>query len=82
LLHIKDAATRKVLILLIQEPIRDIIFRHAQLQRPRRREELYPCIQDHLVLVVNKIIALLEYQGVLQYSLLSPIIQVAHHIHS
>jgi hypothetical protein len=37
LLHIKDATTQKVLILLLQETKRDIIFRHAQLQTPRRR---------------------------------------------
>jgi hypothetical protein len=68
LLHIKDATTQQVLILLFQETKHDIIFRHAQLQTQRRREELHPCIQARLVSVVNKIIALLEYQGVLQYS--------------
>jgi DNA-binding transcriptional LysR family regulator len=56
LLHIKDATTQEVLILL-QETKTDIIFRHAQLQTQRRREELHPCIQARLVLVVNKIIA-------------------------
>jgi hypothetical protein len=88
LLHIKDATspTRKVLILLLQENKRVTIFHHAQLQTKRRREELHPCIQAHLVSVVNKIIALLEYQGALQksdsLSLLLWIIQVALHSHS
>ncbi len=63
LLHI----TWEVLILLIQETKRDIIFHHAQQQTPIRREELLPQIQA-VVWVVNKIIALLEYQGVRQYS--------------
>jgi hypothetical protein len=68
LLRITDATTRKVLILYLQEIKRDIIYRHAQLQEPRRREELHPCIQAHLISVINKISALLEYQGALQYS--------------
>ncbi len=33
-LHIRDATTQKVLILLLQEIKRDIIFHHAQLQEP------------------------------------------------
>ncbi len=68
LLHVKDATTRKVLILFLQEIKRDIIYRRAQLQEPRRREELHPCIQAHLVSVINKINALLEYQRTLQFS--------------
>jgi hypothetical protein len=68
LLHVKDATTRKVLILLLQELKRDIIYRRAQLQEPRRREELHPRIQAHLVSVINKITSLLEYQGTLQFS--------------
>jgi hypothetical protein len=67
LLHIKDAITRKVLILLLQEIKRDIIYRRAQLQEPRRREELHPRIQAHLISVINKITSLLEYQGTLQF---------------
>jgi hypothetical protein len=58
LLHIKDASTQKVLIILLPETKREIIFRHAQLQIPRRREELLACIQANLVSVVNKINAL------------------------
>jgi hypothetical protein len=42
LLHVKDATTPKVLILFLQEIKRDIIYRRAQLQEPRRREELHP----------------------------------------
>jgi hypothetical protein len=68
LLHIMDATTRKVLILYLQEIKREIIYRHAQLQEPQRREELHPRIQTHLISVINKICALLEYQGTLQYS--------------
>jgi hypothetical protein len=60
LLHIMDATTHKVLILYLQEIKRDIIYRHAQLQEPRRREELHPRIEAHLISVINKICALLE----------------------
>jgi hypothetical protein len=59
LLHIEDASTQKVLIILLPETKRDIIVRHAQLQTSRRREELHDRIQANLVSVVNKIIALL-----------------------
>ncbi len=63
-----------------------VILLQTQLQTPRRRVELLPRIQAHLVLVISKIIALLEYKAVLQYSdslsLLSLIIQVALHAHS
>jgi radical SAM superfamily enzyme len=68
LLHIPDANTRKVLILLLQEIKRDIVYRRAQLQEHRRREELHPRIQAHLVSVINKISSLLEYQGTLQFA--------------
>ncbi len=68
LLHIPDATTRKVLILLLQEIKRDIVYRRAQLQEPRRHEELHPRIQAHLTSVINKISSLLEYQGTLQFT--------------
>ncbi len=69
LLHITDATTWKVLILYLQEIKQDIIYRRAQLQEPHRREELHPRIQAHLISVINnKISALLDYQGALQYS--------------
>jgi hypothetical protein len=68
LLHIPDATTRKVLILLLQEIKRDIIYRRAQLQEPRRREELHPRIQAHLISEINKISSLLEYQGTIQFT--------------
>jgi hypothetical protein len=67
LLHVPDGTTRKVLILFLQEVKRDI-FRRAQLNEPRRREELQPRIQAHLLSVITKIQALLEYQGVLNYT--------------
>jgi hypothetical protein len=68
LLHITDATTRKVLILFLQEIKWDIIYRRAQLQEPHRREELHPHIQAHLISMINKISALLEYQGAVQLS--------------
>jgi hypothetical protein len=68
LLHVPDATTRKVLILFLQEVKRDIIYRRAQLQEPRRKEELHPRIQAHLVFVIKEISALLEYQGALKFS--------------
>jgi hypothetical protein len=68
LLHVPDDTSRKVLILFLQEVKRDIIFRRAQLTEPRRREELQPRIQAHLLSVITKIQALLEYQGVLNYT--------------
>jgi hypothetical protein len=68
LLHIPDATTHKVLILLLQEIKRDIIYRRAQLQEPRRREELHPWIQAHLTSMINKISSLLKYQGTLQFA--------------
>jgi hypothetical protein len=68
LLHITDATTWKVLILFLQEIKRNIVYRQAQLQEPRRREELHPRIQAHLGFVINKVSALLEYQGTLQFS--------------
>jgi hypothetical protein len=60
--------TRKVFILFLQEVKRDIIFRRTQLSEPRCREELRPRIQTHLLSVITKIQALLEYQGVLNYN--------------
>ncbi len=68
LLHIPDATSQKVLILLLQEIKRDIIYRRAQLQEPRRREELHPWIQADLISMINKISSLLEYQGTLQFA--------------
>jgi hypothetical protein len=66
LLHVPDCTTRKVLILLLQEVKRDIS--RAQLAEPRRREELQPRIQAHLLSVISKLQAFLEYQGVLNYT--------------
>jgi hypothetical protein len=65
LLHVKDTTTRNILILFLQKIKQDIIYRRAQLQEPRQREELHPCIQAHLVSLINKVTALLEYQGTL-----------------
>jgi hypothetical protein len=68
LLHVPDGTTRKVPILFLQEIKRDIIFRRAQLAEPRHREELQPRIQAHLLSVISKLQAFLEYQGVLNYT--------------
>jgi hypothetical protein len=68
LLHVPDGTTRKVLILFLLEVKRDIIFHRAQLSEPIRREELQPRIQAHLLSVITEIQALLEYQGVLNYT--------------
>jgi hypothetical protein len=66
--HVPDGTTRKVLILFLEEVKRNIIFCRAQLSEPRRREELQPWIQAHFLSVTTKIQALLEYQGVLNYT--------------
>ncbi len=68
LLHVPDGTTRKILILSLQEIKRDIIFRRAQLAEPRRREELLPRIQAHLLSVISKLQSFLEYQGVLNFT--------------
>ncbi len=44
LLHLQDTKTRKVIILLIQEIKRDIIYLHTQLKYPRRQENLLSTI--------------------------------------
>jgi hypothetical protein len=81
LLHVPDGTTRKVLILFFQEEKRDIIFCRALLSEPRRREELQPRIQAHLLSVITKIQALLEYQGVLNYTDLLTLLQrMAHSV--
>jgi hypothetical protein len=49
----------------LQEIMRNIIYRHAQLTIPRCQEKLHPCIQAHLLSSNKKICTLLEYQGVL-----------------
>jgi hypothetical protein len=51
LLSVQDATTQKNLILLLlQEIKRDIIYRHAQLTTPHHQEELHPRIQAYLQL--------------------------------
>jgi hypothetical protein len=66
-LHLKESNTRQVVIISLQEVKHDIVFRYAQLKDPRRREDLQPRIQAHLLSVAKKIIALLEYQGILLF---------------
>jgi hypothetical protein len=67
LLHVKYNTIRKVLTRFLQEIKQDIVFQHAQLTALHRHEELLARIQAHLLSLVNKIRALLEYQGVLHY---------------
>jgi hypothetical protein len=42
LLHLQDKNTQTVVILFLQEMKYDVFFRHAQLNAPRRQEELQP----------------------------------------
>jgi hypothetical protein len=65
LLQITDDTTQSVLILCLQEVKREI-FPHAQLMIVRKREELQPRIQAHMLSVITKIHAMLRYLGVLQ----------------
>jgi hypothetical protein len=45
----------------------EIFLNTAQLAEPRRREELSPRIQAHLLSVISKLQSFLEYQGVLNF---------------
>ncbi len=67
LLPLLDINTRKVVVLLLQEVKHDIVVWRAQLQVPRRQEELQPRILAHLISAVKKATAIREYQGVLPY---------------
>ncbi len=51
---------------LIQEIKRDIIYRRMQLKQPQRMEVARTRIQAHVLSVIRKLIALLEYQGIIQ----------------
>jgi hypothetical protein len=68
LLHIPDATTRKILNSLSKRDKTRHCLQTSTAKEPQRREELYPRIQAHLVSVIYKISALLEYQGALQFS--------------
>jgi hypothetical protein len=80
LLQITDDTTQRVLILCLQEVKREIIFPHAQLMILRKREELQPRIQAHLLSVINKIHALLRHLGVLRYTDALALLQRRTHI--
>ncbi len=67
LLYLQGSETRKVIILLLQEVKQDIVYQHAHLKNPRLQEELQPRIQAHILSVVKKVTALLEYQSVLSF---------------
>jgi hypothetical protein len=64
LLHLQESNTWKVVIFLPEEVKRDIL---SRMHPSRRQEELQPRIQAHLVSVVKKFTALLEYQGILPF---------------
>jgi hypothetical protein len=65
-LRLMDRQVRNGTLTLIQEIKRDIIYGRMQLKQPQRME--VPCIRiQALVLsVIRKLIALLEYQGIVQ----------------
>jgi hypothetical protein len=55
-----------VVFIFIQEVKRDIFFRRMQIKKPQRQEVLKIRIQAHILPVLQKLTALLEYQGIVQ----------------
>jgi hypothetical protein len=68
LLRINDKLVRNVVLIFIQEVKRDIFFRRMQLKKPQRQEVLMISIQAHILPVLQKLTALLEYQGIVENS--------------
>ena len=66
--HVENATTRTVIILLIQEIKRDIIYRRAQITQPRREPVFPQRIQAHILSSIQKVQSYLEYQGILAYN--------------
>ncbi len=66
LLRISDKLVRCSILVIIQEIKRNIIFRRMQLTEPSRQEVPRLSLQAHLLLVTQKLISLLEYQGIVQ----------------
>jgi hypothetical protein len=67
ILHrINDKLVRNVVLIFIQEVKRDIFFRRMQIKKPQKQEVLKIRIQAHILPVLQKLTALLEYQGIVQ----------------
>jgi hypothetical protein len=66
LLHIKDDTSRTIILQHIQETKRDIIYRRMNI-RENQEGQLTPLIriQAHIISTINKLISLMEYQGLL-----------------
>jgi hypothetical protein len=66
LLRISDKLVRYSILVVIQEIKRNIIFRRMQLTEPLRKEVPRIRMQAHLLSNTQKLISLLEYQGIVQ----------------
>jgi hypothetical protein len=66
LLRISDKLVQYCILVMVQEIKRNIIFRRMQLTEPTRLEVPKIKLQAHLLSVIQKLISLLEYQGVVQ----------------
>ncbi len=66
LLRITDKLSRYIILATIQEIKRTIIFHRMQLTEPSRHEVSKIRMQAHLLSVTQKLISLLEYQGIVQ----------------
>ncbi len=66
LLRIPDKLVRYCILALVQEIKRNIIYRRMQLTEPSRQEVSRLRLQAHLLSVIQKLISLLEYQGIVQ----------------
>ncbi len=66
LLRVSDKLVRYIILVIIQEIKRNIIFRRMQLTVASRQEVPRIRLQAHLLWVVRKLISLLEYQGIVQ----------------
>jgi hypothetical protein len=65
-LRVPDKHVRKIILVLIQEIKRDIIFRRMQLKEPQRWEVPRIRMQAHLLSVIRELVSLLQYQGIVQ----------------
>jgi hypothetical protein len=66
MLRVSDKLIRNVILVLIQEIKRDVIFRRMQLNEPLWQEVPKIRMQAHLLSVIRKLTSLLEYQGIVQ----------------
>jgi hypothetical protein len=65
-LRLMDRQVRIGVHTLVQEIKRDIIYRRMQLKQPQRMEVPSLRIRAHVLSAIRKLIALLEYQGIVQ----------------